>query len=72
MQKTLFLLGLCLGAIACDSSSWEETTPVINRYERKWVKTFGGSEEDIAHDIIALPMAALHCWGIAKVLMEIY
>ena len=53
MQKTLFLLGLCLGAIACDSSSWEETTPVINRYERKWVKTFGGSEEDIAHDIIA-------------------
>lgn len=38
--------------IACDASSWEETTPLAHRYELKWVKTIGGSQEDIAHDII--------------------
>lgn len=50
MQKKLLILYLCL--IACDASSWEETTPLAHRYELKWVKTIGGSQEDIAHDII--------------------
>lgn len=52
MEKKYFLLCIALSVLACVPSSWEQTTPDVKHYARKWIKTFGGSEEDIAHDII--------------------
>ena len=48
---TLFLL---LGSLfwMCSPSRLEESIPPKETHTLKWVKTFGGSEEDIAHDVI--------------------
>lgn len=47
----LFFVGvLCW---TCSPTRLEDSVPPRETHTLKWVKTFGGSEEDIAHDVIA-------------------
>lgn len=51
-KNTLFLfVGILFWT--CSPSRLEESVPLRETHALKWVKTFGGSEEDIAHDVIS-------------------
>lgn len=48
----LFLLVILI-LVSCDNSPWEVLDQESNTYELKWVKIMGGSQEDIAHAVVA-------------------
>ena len=52
MKYKLVFAAFFLMLFACENSPLSESVPVSTKHAQQWVKLFGGSEEDIAHDVI--------------------
>ncbi len=52
MKYKLVFAAFFLMLFACENSPLSESVPVSTKHALQWVKLFGGSEEDIAHDVI--------------------
>ncbi len=53
MKYGIPLISSCIFLIACERSPLSSTVPPSPQHSLQWVQLFGGSEEDIAHDVIA-------------------